>query len=77
MSTQNFSIFFGVKLGNFTNNEFFLYVTSTQPYHQKLENKDKKELLHRGFCGFGQAKFPDDGLVLGSRQFSILPQLPT
>jgi len=23
-----------------------------------------------------QSKFPDDGLVLGSSQFSILPQLP-
>jgi hypothetical protein len=28
------------------------------------------------FQGFGQAKFPDGGLVLGSSQFSILPQLP-
>ncbi len=31
---------------------------------------------YRAFHGFGQAKFPDGGLVLGSRQFSILPQLP-
>jgi len=28
------------------------------------------------FHGFGQAKFPDSGLVLGLNQFSILPQLP-
>jgi len=28
------------------------------------------------FHGFGQAKFPDSGLVLGSIQFSLLPQLP-
>jgi hypothetical protein len=28
------------------------------------------------FHGFGQAKFPNSGLVLGSSQFSILPQLP-
>ncbi len=28
------------------------------------------------FYGFGQAKFPVGGLVLGSSQFSILPQLP-
>jgi len=25
------------------------------------------------FHGFGQAKFPYDGLVLGSSQFSLLP----
>jgi hypothetical protein len=31
---------------------------------------------YRAFQGFGQAKFPDDGLTLGSNQFSILPQLP-
>jgi len=28
------------------------------------------------FHGFGQAEFPVGGLVLGSGQFSILPQLP-
>jgi len=33
-------------------------------------------LFHRAFHGFGQAKFPDGGLVLGLSQFSILPQLP-
>jgi len=27
------------------------------------------------FNGFGQAKFPDGGLVLGSSQFSTLHQL--
>jgi len=27
------------------------------------------------FHGFGQAKFPNVGLALGSSQFSILPQL--
>jgi len=27
------------------------------------------------FHRFGQAKFPDGGLVLGASQFSILPQL--
>jgi len=26
-------------------------------------------------CGFGQAKFPDGGLALGSSQFTMLPQL--
>jgi len=28
------------------------------------------------FQRFGQAKFPDGGLVLGLSQFPILPQLP-
>jgi hypothetical protein len=31
---------------------------------------------YRAFNRFGQAKFPDGGLVLGLSQFSILPQLP-
>ncbi len=31
---------------------------------------------YRAFHGFGQAKFPYGSLVLGSSQFSILPQLP-
>ena len=30
---------------------------------------------YRAFHKFGQAKFPNGGLVLGSSQFSILPQL--
>ena len=32
--------------------------------------------LNRAFHGLGQAKFPDGDSVLGSRHFSILPQLP-
>jgi len=28
------------------------------------------------FHGFGQAKYPDGGSVLGSSQFSILPRRP-
>ncbi len=32
-------------------------------------------LLYRVFHGFGQAKFSDGGSILGSSQFSILPQL--
>ncbi len=32
---------------------------------------------YRAFYGFGQAKIPDVGLVLGLSQFSILPQLPS
>jgi len=31
---------------------------------------------YRAFYGFGQAKFPYGGLVLGLSQFSLLPQLP-
>jgi len=31
---------------------------------------------YRAFHGFGQAKFPNNGLILGSSQFSLLPQLP-
>jgi hypothetical protein len=31
---------------------------------------------YRSFHGFGQAKYPSGGLVLGLSQFSILPQLP-
>jgi len=31
---------------------------------------------YRAFHGFGQAKFPDVGLVLGTSQFLVLHQLP-
>jgi hypothetical protein len=31
---------------------------------------------YKAFHLFGQAKFPDGGLRLGSSQFSILPRLP-
>jgi hypothetical protein len=31
--------------------------------------------FYRAFQGFGQVKFPNGGLALGSSQFSILPQL--
>jgi len=34
------------------------------------------ELGDAGYLGFGQAKFPAGGLVLGSNQFSILPKQP-
>ena len=33
-------------------------------------------VLHRAFPRFGQAKFADGGSILGSSQFSQLPQLP-
>jgi len=31
---------------------------------------------YRAFHRFGQAKFPNGGLVLGSSKFSVQPQLP-
>jgi len=39
------------------------------------ERKRERE-LYRAFHGFGQAKYPNGGLVLGSSQFSALSQLP-
>jgi hypothetical protein len=32
--------------------------------------------MYRALHRFEQAKFPDGGSVLGSSQFSVLPQLP-
>jgi len=32
--------------------------------------------IYRAFHRFGQATFPDGGSILGSSQFSLLPQLP-
>jgi len=34
------------------------------------------KFIYRAFHQFGQAKFPDGGSILGSSQFTILPQLP-
>jgi len=34
------------------------------------------EVFYRVFHGFGQAKVADGGLILGSIQFTQLPQLP-
>ncbi len=36
----------------------------------------KNVTFYRAFKRFGQAKFPDGCSILGSSQFSILPQLP-
>jgi len=41
-----------------------------------LTCREVNRLTYRAFHGFGQAKFPDGGSVLGSSKFSILPQLP-
>jgi len=45
---------------------------------KKREWKQKKQDIttYRVFHRFGQAKFPDGDLVLGSSQFSVLPQKP-
>jgi len=34
------------------------------------------ESYYRAFHRFAQAKFPDGGSILGTSQFSMLPQLP-
>jgi len=41
-----------------------------------MSTEQIKEFSYRVFNRFGQAKFPDGVSVLGSSQFSILPQLP-
>jgi hypothetical protein len=41
-----------------------------------MKNTAIQPKTYRAFHRFGQAKFPDGGSVLGSSQFSILPQLP-
>jgi hypothetical protein len=43
---------------------------------QDLQKTKKNWLFYRAFHRFGQAKFPNGGSILGSNQFSILPQLP-
>jgi len=44
--------------------------------HLVLKNVYHRSALSRAFHGFGQAKFPDDGSVLSSSQFSVLPLMP-
>jgi len=39
-------------------------------------SRDSKNICYRAFHRFGHAKFPDDGSILGSSQFSKLLQLP-
>jgi hypothetical protein len=43
---------------------------------KKQLHKTMAEGTYIAFHRFGQAKFPDDGSILGSSQFSILPWLP-
>jgi hypothetical protein len=35
---------------------------------------DEKNIFYNGFHGFGQTKFANSGLILGSSQFLLLPQ---
>jgi len=56
------------------------WTTAQQSHEAKLiplsSFPDFQSFLYRAFHGFGQAKFPNGGSVLGSSQFSIPPQLP-
>jgi hypothetical protein len=57
------------------------YSTVTDDYfaayiRQKQKHSIKLEVSYRAFHGFRQAKFAFGGLILGSSQFTILPQLP-
>ncbi len=58
------------------------YLTIIQMLDQrwaKYGPRDKKVCppqCYRAFHQFGQAKFPDNGSILGSSQFSILPLQP-
>ena len=42
----------------------------------QVSNQMSNYTSYRAFHRFGQAKFPNGGLILGSSQFSIVPQLP-
>ncbi len=42
----------------------------------RFQRASQLSLSYREFHGLGQAKFSYGGLVLGSSQFSLLPQLP-
>ncbi len=52
-----FFLFFGVKLGRFTNNFFLLHATNTQAYQRKMEKFFVSE--EKSFIGSG----PDEPLV--------------
>ncbi len=53
----------------------YLYV---RPFSQQGDegHNSSHTVRHRAFHRFRQAKFPDGVLVLGSSQFTPLPQLP-
>jgi len=54
-------------LGKFSSTEN----VDLNPYRSQVE-----PISYRAFHRFGQAKFPDGGSILGSSQYSKLPQLP-
>jgi len=45
------------------------------PFHTFFQHSNEPP-CYKAFHRFGQAKFPEGGLALGSSQFSSLPQLP-
>jgi len=45
-------------------------------YHEVHLYRLYQNCTERAFHGFGKAKFLDGGSVMGSSQFSMLPQLP-
>ncbi len=47
-----------------------------EPYTSWISRIVRMSPKYRVFHGFGQPKFPDGGLFLGSSQFSVLLQLP-
>jgi len=51
--------------------------TSKQERKKENNNLEAGQHFYRAFDRFGQVKFPDDGSILGSSQFSILLQLPS
>jgi len=57
-----------------------LYKKEAYKILMKLQQGDafenKQGLNYRVFHGFGQSKFAHGGLILGSSQFTLLPQLP-
>jgi len=68
-----FNASFGIWIGLFRNVTYRKYRGKpASPYF--VQEVDHKK--YRAFRRFGQAKFAYGGLLLGSSQFSILPQLP-
>jgi len=51
--------FFGIKLGHFTINNFFLYVTKTQAYQQKTEKRKKVWYLEVPLSEFAVVEDPN------------------
>jgi len=58
-------------------NEHFLLVHESSLWTAEYDCKSDGATIktYRAFHGFGQAKFPDGGSVLGSSKLKLLPQL--